>query len=268
VADQHHEGQTCLICQRRPGRVCDADRSWLTGKLNAIPRLYADMLADPPPTTGRDPITQRLPAGPKAGVSNAPRVSGTSEGRVPARLTVVDLSLPARGEGIYDPTGMQGRWQDQIGHVSVASVLDLWVRDWRELRDRGERLPEPTVAGLCVWLGNRLDWACDQHPAVDEFASEIRTLAATLVGVLGLIETDDYKIGIPCRGCDMLTLYQRNGSEVIECTSCAQLLSGEEYERWTGLLADRARIDRGHKTIEAAIAAIDRKRNTPETSNL
>ena len=56
--------------------------------------------------------------------------------------------------------------------------LDWWAQDWAGML--GHEPPGPTVSELCRWLGVRLPWACDQHPAIDEFAQDIRELAGQL----------------------------------------------------------------------------------------
>lgn len=56
--------------------------------------------------------------------------------------------------------------------------LDFWVQDWAGMLNQA--LPGPTVVELCAWLMTRLSWACDTHPAVDEFAHDIRELTGQL----------------------------------------------------------------------------------------
>lgn len=209
---------TCVACSRRDpevGQVCPGCRSRLANWLREIPNLYADLLA-------RDDVLRSA--------GGFGWVSGTHEAPVPIRVDAVDLTLPARGP-VSDAD------HDQIGHLSVAAVLDSWMRDWREHRDVGEGLPDPQVPVLCRWLGDRLDDACDSHPAVDEFAAELADLRRALYGVLGLFDVPDYKQGVPCRACDMLALVRRSGSDFIECEGCGLLLSPQEYADWTALQA-------------------------------
>lgn len=122
--------------------------------------------------------------------------------------------------------------QDQVGYLPVASVLDQWVRDWVTTRGRGEHLPVATVDVLTRWLANRVDWACDGHPAVDVFAAEMRELRSALNGVLGYHDWPTRK-DAPCPKCDQRDLYVRNGSEWVECGSCDDvMLSPVEYAEW------------------------------------
>lgn len=247
---------SCVICQRRDPRypqVCDSDRSWLASALREIPSLAAEL--SEPVTVQRDlrpkviteedkPVVTRWPADPVAhhlradpvpGARAGGRVSGSKEPPSPTPVTPLDLTAPERVP--VTRTVYKEQPSDQVGELSVATVLDGWVRDWRITRDRGEGLPEPEVPTLAGWLLNRLDWACDDNPAVDEFAADISHLRAILRSVLGLREVPDYKVGVPCRRCDSLTLFRVNGSDWIECGQCPDLMSPEEYERWVGLVA-------------------------------
>jgi hypothetical protein len=212
---------SCTVCAKRDPvdpPVCPGCRVRLAGWLREIPALYADVLA-------RDDVLRRA--------GGHGRVSGTHEAPVPIRVDAVDLTAAAR---VVHLVGRDS-FDDQTGHPSVAAVLDGWVRDWRDVRNKGEGLPDPQVPVLARWLGDRLDWACDHHPAVDEFADELRQLRSALYGVLGLFDIPDYKHGVRCRSCDALDLVQRSGSEFVECNSCGLLLSPSEYADWTGLLA-------------------------------
>lgn len=290
--------RNCTVCQRRlPDRppVCDACRTWLAAKLREIPDLLTELLeqeAELLPdgrvrravtrtvddqlvavpvydenlpgrpvrdaagaTRPRDPIAAALPVGGLRRANTGQRISGTAEARTPVRLAVVDLTAAARNGIVHDLHG------DQTGEVSIATVLDQWVRDWRDLRHAAEHLPQPTVPILTRWLGDRLEWACDHHPAICDFATEIRRLAAVLRGVLGLIGPEAvWKHGMPCRECEMLTLYHRNGSERIECANCPSLLTFDEYERWTGLVAEAERTDRGYRSLTEALRDIEKAR--------
>lgn len=134
------------------------------------------------------------------------------------------------GYKAYGPSG------DQIGGPSVVSVLDSWARDWQTYA--WVILPDPTVSALTRWLGDRLEWACDHHPAVDDFADELRTITATVRAAAGLTRpTAELKLGVPCRDCERLTLFRWPGSDYVECGSCPVLMTPAEYTRWTQLIS-------------------------------
>lgn len=199
----------CVVCQRRPPTrpaVCESCRTRLADSLTEVAQLYA-----------------ALPTVLEPGRRGVQRVSGTREAPLPLRVDVLDLSMPLRGsQAVSDPHG------DQTGMVSVAQVLDAWARDWTDTRSKGERLPLPTVAVLARWLSDRLDWACDEHPAVDEFAAELAETLAALRGVHGLTRLR-HRLPAPCPDCDMRVLYRDDGADYIECGSCHRLWTEEEY---------------------------------------
>lgn len=56
--------------------------------------------------------------------------------------------------------------------------LDSWAQDWAGMLDQA--LPGATVYELCGWLSARLPWACDHHPAIDEFAQDVRDITGQL----------------------------------------------------------------------------------------
>lgn len=264
----------CTSCRKRDpryGLVCDACRSRIASWLRDIPVLHAELeQRDDPQRQPRDeregtraarvrdgdgrsvivrvpgypadPAASTAPAGSVPGPGKGGRVSGSRETPTPLRIDPADLTASAR---VLALTNLRERYRsppyaehhaDQIGHLPVATVLDGWVRDWRGLRDRGEGLPDPTVPELAAWLGNRVEWACDEHPAIGECMDELGQVRSVLRGALGLIEVPDYKYGVPCPACDALTLVRLNGSEWIEC-DCGELMSPDEYEKWVALLA-------------------------------
>lgn len=200
--------------------------------LTAVARDGALCAVEAPWRWPADPIAYHLASGPVPGPSAGGRVTGSREPPLPIRTDAHDLAMPARVLPPYN--------EDQVGHPPIAAVLDGWVRDWRTHRSRGEGLPEPTVEMLSEWLLNRLDDAADTHPAVDEFGEDLRGIHGALRAQLGVVETPDYKVGVPCRECNRLTLYRSNGSDYVECGSCPSLLSPDDYTRWTGLVAAAA----------------------------
>ncbi len=134
---------------------------------------------------------------------------------------------------------------DQTGETPVAVWLDSWVRDWITYRPQHrEHLPVPTVDRLTDWLLDRLDWALDNHPAIDEFAADLRHQLAVLRTVTGDVAArPEYKDGVVCRSeaCDMKALYRKAGDDWIECAACGRLYSPEEYREWVDMLAGHAR---------------------------
>lgn len=219
----------CVVCQKRqPYRpmVCDGDRLRLARDLRELPDLYA-----------------LLPSVLAPQDSAGEKVSGSREAPIPVDVDVVDLLGDARQP---EPSAAaRVHPDDAIGHLSVASTLDQWVRDWRDHRGKGERLPTPTVASLTGWLLVRLDDACDTHPAVDDFAEELKRLMTALRSALRLRRHIE-RLPAPCPTCDKVALYRevdphRGASDWVECGACGRLWSEDEYRRLVVILDEELR---------------------------
>lgn len=165
--------ELCVICQyRTPDRamVCDGCRR----------RMEADLV---------DLVEEWTKLDPAPGQGSGERITGTREKPLPARVTVLDLTISnIMVKAVNDP------YRDQAGHIPVVAILDGWARDWAE--ELRQMLPAPTVPNLARWLALRIDWACDTHPAIDEYVAEIRSTLATCRAVNG-ITVDTIPIG-PC----------------------------------------------------------------------
>jgi hypothetical protein len=110
------------------------------------------------------------------------------------------------------------------------------------------------VLRLGAWLHGQLDWACDHHPAVDEFAREIRSILASMRRAISR-DLGPVRYAAPCPYCRTATLRREPGGDWIECggrDGCGRLWNEDEY----GLLA-RAAIGQDEllTTEEAAVVA-------------
>lgn len=206
----------CVACQRRPydrAQVCQPCRRGLDGLLVDVLDLWV-----------------QLPDELVPGASGGEHVSGSREAPLPLRVDVLDLVLPAN-LGSREPMtrGVLGLDPDQVGDLSVATELHTWARDWAQ--ERTERAPEPYVASMVTWLRLRVEWACDAHPAVDEFAAGMRDLAGRMRGVLGQAPERPVLLGVPCPGCDMVATYRQPGDERTHCGACGRIFEPDVYER-------------------------------------
>jgi ribosomal protein L37AE/L43A len=212
----------CAICQRRPyerAQVCNPCRRWLAADLGQIAGLSLLLPAAVAPTNG-------------------------NEGGLPIRITVVDLTLTnASTEPIHD------EHDDQHGEIPIRARLDSWVENWATRRGKGERLPIPTVPVLCSWLLVRLDDECDQHPAINDFAREIRILLATIRRVLNMEKPQTVRYGAPCPRCGTKTLRRAVGAEWIECDDCGRLWGEDDYAE---LVRDTVPSDRLYTAAQVA----------------
>lgn len=160
----------CILCSihhphptqnpRRPTQppVCDGCRTRLTENLRSIPGALAGV---------RDNIEPSR--------TGAERRTVGYESRPP-------LSIPALSElqhGSVIPSKEGTRWpQDQLGTVPAWELLWWWMQDWAGIRR--ESCPESPPGMLVEWLLERVEWACNEHPAVDEFAQDVRDLVRSL----------------------------------------------------------------------------------------
>lgn len=255
----------CRVCpQLRQGepriydqaQVCVGCRSRLRALLAELVDDYAKVELIRPSTGGAKVSGSRTPPLPLAvdalDITMPARHGAVSSDLVPLYETItVDILVyratdPHADEYLMDTVPMAQRRRrrddrgilayglsgDQIGEASVPAVLDLWAIDWQSYA--WALLPEPTVPALVGWLTERLEWACDHHPAVDDFAAELAELAA---GVRPIAPRAELKRGVPCRECDKVTLYRWPGSDYVECGSCPVLMTPDEYERWIQLIA-------------------------------
>lgn len=220
------EEHQCVICQRKPYHVANV----CTGCRQRIARHILEI----------GELARVLPA--------------ALDGQ---HLDIIDLTHPPRGGAgpatVHDPN------KDQTGKLAIGARLDSWARDWIEnLPNVGNLLPPPTVPELTKWLYVRSMTACDQHPAIDDFAAEMRTIIAEMRNAIDLnLAPVRYKA--PCPYCGTQTLRRDRGADWIECKGtgqeepgCGRLWGEDEY----GLLA-RAAIppDELLDTNEAAIIA-------------
>jgi hypothetical protein len=212
----------CVLCRstdREPNwaldgtQTCEGHRERLARALEVIPWQWSI-----------------LSAAPGSGKGQA-RVSGTAERSLGVSIPVLDLIGPANTGTVHDLYG------DQTGMVSVASILDGWVADWIDVRAKGESHPVPTVARLAEWLRLRLDWAVREHPALEDFAADLRRTVSALKAANGdLPQEDEHKDGIECAKCDRMALYEVDDFiECVEPVGCGKLLTPSEYAQWVEL---------------------------------
>ncbi len=251
--------------------VCDGDRELLDTWLGEINRLHAQLTEPEPAIVDKRQhdrwATAYLPGGhrhtwnkgpaysdplaPLGGVSpinsrpNSPRTSGSRERPMPIRADLHDLTSPARGVNLTG-AGRQHP-EDHVGELPAATILDGWVRSWRDTLHPSQGLPPASVPELTRWLRIRLDDACDRYPIIDEFADEIRDLRGKLRAQAG--ETDpkpERCEQVACKRCDMEMMFRRpDGSGDVDCLNpaCNAVMRDTEYREWVATLLAQKRIE-------------------------
>lgn len=214
MIEQH---RLCVICQRRElpesrPMVCVLCQNQLGHTLDEIPGLYHRV----------GPDTRARTGGPKVTTSRVPPV--------PVNLDYLDLTGPLNAAALTITVT-----EDTVGNVALKTELDFWVKDWAGELDQD--LPEAYVHHMAPWLRERLNWACDNHHAIDEFATQMHRIHGTLTHHAG---QDDERITVgPCpavigdREC-RATLKADPYLDVIECPRCT---TRWPRERWLILAA-------------------------------
>lgn len=211
------DAQPCVLCtrdKRQDGSQCCAGcQRKLLHQLNDTVDLYAMLPAF-------------LAPGSSAG---APKVSGSREAPLPLRLDVLNLLGAAAGGTVHDPHG------DQTGTTPVVERLHSWERDWRETRGLSPGKGPATVTSCTGFLRAQLDWAAREHPAIVEFATELRELVSELRVATGdprpkpigtctnLVDRDGQRVECGHK------LYAAPYSDVIRCRACGDRWS---RDRW------------------------------------
>lgn len=93
-----------------------------------------------------------------------------------------------------------------------------------------------TVSEMVAFLQANLNWACDHHAAVDEFATEMFALGSTLRRICGTTEVKPELLDAECSRCDQRAMYRLPGEDRVECGGCGRRLTEDEYRRWCGML--------------------------------
>jgi hypothetical protein len=238
VSDEEPTG-SCILCHRLEPKsppACDPCRNRLAARLWELRDLHA-----------------LLPAALAPGRGEVVRISGSREAPLPLRVAAVDYAAPARSDSVrdqlvarvrtwFDPDTVDrdGFWfhgwhrellrdedgvpltaaaHDQDGALSVASILDSWVRDWAETLD--VQRPVAGVPALVSWLSRHLHWALNNHPAVDEFNQEV---TVTLYAVRTLLNVSRKPVYLPdaCPQCDVTALRRDPGGGDVVCGNCRE----------------------------------------------
>ncbi len=151
-------------------------------------------------------------------------------------LTAAEL-IPGSSSGIRGTErsiGVRVAALDLLGGFDIIPVLGMWERDWRETFDLAEheragRVPA-TLSGIVKFLTTFLPRACIEHPAIDDFARELRDahtqtrIAARVtsyrVTMVGCPTIDEE--GVACAGEIPLRTYAATDTEesVSESTYC------------------------------------------------
>lgn len=212
----------CSICHRQqPDQppVCDRCRDAGATLLDSIRDLLPALGSAVIPITG----------------AARERVSASPEPTIPLNPDAVDLDAPERPLWLSEAGK---RWmRDQIGHTSARALLFEWAQEWHPRLNDGTMTP---AHGSTTWLAARWEWACDHHPAIDVFVTEMTDLERTLRGVTGIQPDDTHKVGNcpgsrnePCGAELRVTPWQ----DTAECRRCTRRWSRADWPKLATLMA-------------------------------
>lgn len=242
----------CVLCAHyRPnsethlpdrGQTCALGRRRLEHELLNLRAGYLRLLELQDVEVGaKDAVGRRLPAASLPGASRQPQVSGTRDRRIPL-TDVADLTAAAQVGTVRDP------YRDQVGRLSVATVINEWVRCWHGRYFHNQSRPAPAAVTLIDWLaGVRLELICDAEPAIADFAAELYDLRRAVRRHLGESTPARQPMwGVPCPRCGLvsqLMLDPDDPDRYRECANCAELMIEAEYHIYLRELVDQYRAD-------------------------
>lgn len=234
------------------GQVCESCRYRLERDRLAVKAMYLRLLEERDlPVDLRlrgesgkpcDPVAYILPMAVTSPVNSQPIVTGSQDPVLPIDVHAVDLTAAAQIGTVSDPHG------DQVGVLSVASVLYDWVRNWAGQFYPAQTLPPPDPVGLLDWLGRgRLEQMCDADGSgIEDFAADLIELRTQLRRALKEDAPRPAVMwGVACRRCDLvsqLILDLDDPDRWRECRNCGLLMSQQEYQEWLIELVEQHRV--------------------------
>jgi hypothetical protein len=233
----------CVICQL-PDRilehpqVCQGCRARLARDLAELPDLIAEATQLTQPAAApywewrldgaelgcanrvRAWVWRTPPSGP-TGSPGRVRVTGTRTAPLPVSVELLNLVGPG-APSVSDPHG------DQVGELPPRWWLLDVARDWADQQGYTMRT-RTTLVALVDWLGDHLHWACDHHPAIADFAAELRRQRGILRNASGRTPARPQLCeGVACRRCDIRSLWRVDGR--VSCANCGTIYEPTEYD--------------------------------------
>ncbi|MBF9135339.1 hypothetical protein I0C86_41550 [Plantactinospora sp. S1510] len=123
---------------------------------------------------------------------------------------------------------------DQVGYVSVATIVDSWVQNVRLRLWPSSPSPDPLVTHLVAWLRDRLEVIVDLFEPIADMARELRDVQGGLRRALGEGEPRPVIMWhVPCRKCDAVSQIVLHPDGYRECAGqygCGLLYSEQEWK--------------------------------------
>lgn len=127
-------------------------------------------------------------------------------------------------------------WMDFRQGADLFGILGTWVRDWCDVYAlKGPKYSDLT--SITGWLRAHLPHAANSHPAIDDFADEVRKLAQRARRLAGEVPDRGQRVPCPTDDCGrVLRVRTAELEEAVRCKRCG-------VERTSGqilLIASRA----------------------------
>lgn len=174
--------------------------------------------------------------------------AGGAEGRLPVRVAVLDLTMPARTRPVRS-TG-----EDDATGESITATLAYWAVRWSYTAPALGYRPSNSVGSVALWLWDQMHWAVQSAltAQLDEMAADVRHQVAAARRALDLtagLRQPAVQLTAACR-CGEAALRRVLGADWIDCSACKRLYSEDEY-------GDLAREDLDdHLLLTASEAAV------------
>lgn len=224
------------------------------------------------------------------------------EQRMRRQLDDLPTFMALAGDNLLPGQGGDGRSSERTLGINVAAldvaagfdaiaVLESWERVWREDFDlapyglassaRNDGTQKTTLVGITRFLKAWLGKVCEEHPAVDEFAAELRTIhrqsqqaagqtkrggwrvtcpADTETAECGsvlVVTSADFDASVTCKACRTTWPTERLLRVVASSAHAELWLDAEAAAHWLGVdvrtlrkWAQGGRIDRSHGRYE------------------
>lgn len=114
------------------------------------------------------------------------------------------------GRSTERPLGVRVNALDFVCGYSVVDVLEAWEKDWRDFYELGpygpasaqrcagrNNQPATTLTEIVRFLRAWLDKACTDHPAVDDFAGEVRDCHRQAQSSAGITQREAWTVTCP-----------------------------------------------------------------------
>lgn len=201
----------------------------------------AESLGEPHdiPSTWGDPLwchdcTQRF----ATAVADFPRLVVAIHQQALHGTPVASVStIRSTPKAVHAWPGQQARLLTEEIHEALTSLEDD-VRQHCRLRLRVQQKREGTaISAAAHFILRQREWVLTHHPIADDpedapaaYLLRLHAQAVRFAGE-GLPKPD--RKPTPCPGCGWTTLFQQDGGDYIECTTCGRLLTANEYREHT-----------------------------------